>query len=57
MSKQWMKLAVLGLAALAAASCKAKSAGDAVNVVMLAPSDVATAATETIGEGVRMRGE
>lgn len=56
MSKQWMKLAVLGLAALAAASCKAKSAGDAVNVVMLAPSDVATAATETIGEGVVVSG-
>ncbi len=56
MSKQWMKLAVLGLAAMAATSCRAKAAGDATNVVMLAPSDVASATRETIGEGVVVSG-
>ncbi len=57
MSNQWMKWMAVGLA-LAAGACggRAKGAGDALNTVVLAPTDVATAARETIGEGVSVSG-
>lgn len=56
MSKQWIKLALVALPVVLAASCKPKNVGDATNVVMLAPSDVASATQETIGEGVVVSG-
>ncbi len=57
MSNQWMKWVAVGLG-LAAGACggRAKGAGDAVSPVVLAPADVATASTETIGEGVAVTG-
>ncbi len=57
MSNQWTKWMAVGLA-LAAGACggRAKGAGDALNTVVLAPTDVATAARETIGEGVSVSG-
>ncbi len=57
MNRQWIGLGALA-ATLLAAACggQAKGAGDAVDTIALSASDVATAARQSIGEGVVVTG-